>query len=81
MIEDKEADEEGNAMRYLENKTYDSKREMDILDAIDETQHLNKRLFYLYFQEDQNRTRPVVENGYERKRIRTYWSRGQIGLS
>lgn len=43
LIEDKEADEEGNAMRYLENKTYDSKREMDILDAIDETQHLNKR--------------------------------------
>ncbi len=30
-------------MRYLENRTYDSKREMDILDAIDETQHLNKR--------------------------------------
>lgn len=34
-------------MRYLENKTYDSKREMDILDAIDETQHLNKR-YYQY---------------------------------
>jgi hypothetical protein len=30
-------------MRYLENRTYDSKREMDILDAIDETEHLNKR--------------------------------------
>jgi len=37
LIDNKEADEEGNAMRYLENKTYDSKREMDILDAIDET--------------------------------------------
>jgi hypothetical protein len=37
LIELKEEDEEGNAMRYLENRTYDSKREMDILDAIDET--------------------------------------------
>jgi hypothetical protein len=43
LIELKEEDEEGNAMRYLENRTYDSKREMDILDAIDETEHLNKR--------------------------------------
>ena len=30
-------------MRYLENRTSESKREMDILDAIDETEHLNKR--------------------------------------
>lgn len=32
----RELDEEGNAMRFLENKTHDSKQEMDINDAIDE---------------------------------------------
>jgi hypothetical protein len=30
-------------MKFLENKTYDSKREMDMLEAIDETINLNKR--------------------------------------
>lgn len=39
----KENEEEGNAMKFLENKTYDSKREMDILDALDEIKHLNKK--------------------------------------
>ncbi len=32
----KENEEEGNAMKFLEHKTYDSKREMDILDCLDE---------------------------------------------
>jgi hypothetical protein len=32
-------------MKFLENKTYDSKREMDILEAIDETYNLNKRKY------------------------------------
>lgn len=36
-------EEEGNAMKSLENKTFDSKREMEILDAIDNIKHLNKR--------------------------------------
>ena len=36
-------EEEGNAMKFLENKTYDSKREMDILDALDEIKHLNQK--------------------------------------
>eukprot|EP01017_Pseudomicrothorax_dubius_P032658 TRINITY_DN4295_c0_g1_i5.p1 TRINITY_DN4295_c0_g1~~TRINITY_DN4295_c0_g1_i5.p1 ORF type:complete len:283 (+),score=84.34 TRINITY_DN4295_c0_g1_i5:40-888(+) len=39
----KENEEEGNAMKFLENKTSDSKREMDIMDAIDEIKQLNKR--------------------------------------
>ena len=39
----KENEEEGNAMKFLENKTYDSKREMDILDALDEIKHLNQK--------------------------------------
>mmetsp|Transcript_499 Transcript_499/g.460 ORF Transcript_499/g.460 Transcript_499/m.460 type:complete len:166 (-) Transcript_499:663-1160(-) len=39
----REDEEEGNAMKYLENKTYDSKREMDIMDALDDIKQLNKR--------------------------------------
>ena len=31
-------------MKTLENKTYDSKREMEIMDALDEVKHLNKRM-------------------------------------
>eukprot|EP00741_Cyanophora_paradoxa_P020255 tig00021238_g19549.t1 len=34
-------EEEGNAMKALENRTMDSKREMDILDALDEIKALN----------------------------------------
>lgn len=30
-------------MKQMENKTYDSKREMEILEALDEIKHLNKR--------------------------------------
>ena len=36
-------EEEGNAMKFLENKTHDSKRELDILEALDECRVLNKR--------------------------------------
>ncbi len=39
----RENEEDGNAMKFLENKTYDSKRDMDILEAIDEVINLNKR--------------------------------------
>ena len=38
-------------MKSLENKTYDSKREMDILDALEEVKHLNKRLAKVNFDE------------------------------
>jgi methionyl-tRNA formyltransferase len=31
-------------MKSLENRTYDSKREMDILDALEEVRQMNKRL-------------------------------------
>jgi len=31
-------------MKKLENKTYDSKREMDVLDALEEVRLMNKRL-------------------------------------
>lgn len=37
------AEEEGNAMKALENRTLDSKREMDIMSALDELQSLNRR--------------------------------------
>jgi hypothetical protein len=36
-------EEEGNTMTFLENKTYDSKREMDILEAIDEIRIMSRK--------------------------------------
>lgn len=39
----REKEEEGDAMKALENKTIDSKIEMDILDALDEIRSLNAR--------------------------------------
>lgn len=39
----RQEEEEGNTMKALENKTYDSKREMEILDALEELKELNKR--------------------------------------
>ena len=36
-------EEQNDIMKSLENKTYDSKREMDILDNLEEVRHLNKR--------------------------------------
>lgn len=41
--EQREAEEEGDAMKALENRTLDSKQEMDILDALDELKTLNAR--------------------------------------
>lgn len=38
-------------MKNLENRTYDSRREMDILDALEEVRHLNKRLAKVNFDE------------------------------
>jgi DNA-directed RNA polymerase subunit RPC12/RpoP len=39
----RQEEEEGNAMKILENKTIDSKMEMDILDALDEIRALNAK--------------------------------------
>lgn len=36
-------EEQGDSMKFLENKTHDSKMEMDILDALDDIQQLNRR--------------------------------------
>ena len=41
--EKREDEEEGDTMKRMENRTYDSKREMEILEAIDEIKHINKR--------------------------------------
>lgn len=38
----REQDEEGNAMKFLENKTMDQKREMDINDALEDLRQVNK---------------------------------------
>lgn len=35
-------EEEGNAMKFLENRTHDSKREMDIMDALDEIRNITR---------------------------------------
>jgi len=39
----REEEEQGNAMKALENKTMDNKMEMDILDGLDEIRSLNAR--------------------------------------
>ena len=39
----KKLDEANDMMKILENKTYDSKREMDILDNLEEVKQMNKR--------------------------------------
>lgn len=39
----RENDEEGNAMAFLENRTNDSKREIEINDGLEEIRQLNKR--------------------------------------
>lgn len=39
----REDEEKGNAMKVMENRTLDSKREMDVLSALDELRSLNKR--------------------------------------
>eukprot|EP01121_Diplochlamys_sp_Union-15-3_P021271 TRINITY_DN8577_c0_g1_i2.p1 TRINITY_DN8577_c0_g1~~TRINITY_DN8577_c0_g1_i2.p1 ORF type:complete len:280 (-),score=59.57 TRINITY_DN8577_c0_g1_i2:39-878(-) len=41
--EARKQEEEGDAMKAIENRTMDSKREMDILDALDEIRSLNAR--------------------------------------
>ncbi|KAL6076920.1 Splicing factor YJU2 [Balamuthia mandrillaris] len=41
--EQREKEEEGDAMKALENRTHDAKLEMDILDALDEIKTLNAR--------------------------------------
>lgn len=42
-LKQKEEEENGDAMKALENRTLDSKREMDILDALDEIKAINQR--------------------------------------
>lgn len=39
----KQLEEKGDSMKTLENRTLDSKREMDILDALDEIRAINQR--------------------------------------
>lgn len=34
-------------MKFLENRTNDSKKELDILDALDEIRHNSKKLLYV----------------------------------
>ena len=43
MFADREAEEAGDAMAALENRTADSQIEMDILDALDDSKLLNAR--------------------------------------
>lgn len=39
----REQEEKGNAMKFLENRTRDSKREMEILDALDEMRNMSRQ--------------------------------------
>ena len=43
LIEMREDEEKGNAMKFLENRTKTSKREMDILDALDEMRNMSRQ--------------------------------------
>ncbi|OQS04152.1 coiled-coil domain-containing protein 94 [Thraustotheca clavata] len=43
MLKEREEEEKGDSMKQLENRTLDSKREMDILDALDEIKAINQR--------------------------------------
>ena len=43
LAEKRDLEEDGNAMKFLENKTHDTKRNMDILDALEEIRLDNKR--------------------------------------
>lgn len=43
LIEMREQEEKGNAMKFLENRTKDSRREMDILDALDEIKNISRQ--------------------------------------
>lgn len=36
-------EKEGDSMKYLESRTYDSKREMDLMEALEDIKNLNKR--------------------------------------
>ena len=36
-------EKEGDSMKYLENKSYDSKREMELMEALEDIKNLNKR--------------------------------------
>ena len=42
LAEIREEEEEGNAMRFLENRTKESKREMEFLDALDEIREMTR---------------------------------------
>lgn len=44
----REAEEMGDAMKSLENRTLDSKREMDILAALDEMKSMKVRIFLIH---------------------------------
>ncbi|KAL4493974.1 hypothetical protein ABPG72_021991 [Tetrahymena utriculariae] len=43
----RENDEEGNAMKFLENRTNDSRKELEILDALDEIRYNSKKMLYV----------------------------------
>ncbi|ETV87697.1 hypothetical protein H257_01180 [Aphanomyces astaci] len=43
ILKEREEEEKGDSMKALENRTLDSKREMDIIDALDEIKAINQR--------------------------------------
>lgn len=55
-------------MKNLENRTYDSKREMDILDALEEVKQMNKRLAKVNHDELLLKTLAKYEDKEEQER-------------
>lgn len=60
--------EDVDAMKSLENKTYDSKREMDVLDALEEVRQMNKRLAKVNHEELLLKTLSKHEDTEEKER-------------
>lgn len=86
-----------DAMKSLEHRTYDSKREMDILDALDQVKSLNRRQAQVNFEdligqvihkeqekEDKEMERDIEEEAhriYERMKIRRIRDYSEIKLN
>ncbi len=74
----KKSEMKEDAMRSLEYRTYDSKREMDILDAIDQTKNINRREAILNHTEIAEKALAVNNTQFEKDIDNLYEERRKI---